>query len=160
MITKAEIEKHLRFNPANGCFYWTARRGSMEEGSIAGRTDSRGHRQITLNGRSYLAHRLAWTVTHGAWPDHPIDHKNGDRSDNRPKNLRACTFSQNCANSRIRKDSSIGLKGVTTHGNRFRAQICKDRQKILLGVFATKEEAHAAYVAASKVLFGKFARSG
>lgn len=160
MITKEEIEKHLRFNPRNGCFYWKGRQGHMQEGDVAGRTDSKGHRQITINRRAYLAHRLAWTVTHGEWPDHHIDHKNGDRSDNRPQNLRACTRSQNNANARIREDSTVGLKGVTTHGSRFRAQISKDGKKTLLGVFTTKEEAHAAYVAASKVLFGKFARSG
>lgn len=132
----------------------------MQEGSLAGKTDSNGHRQITLNGRAYLAHRLAWTVTHGYWPNHHIDHKNGDRADNRPKNLRACTSSQNCANARISKSNTTGFKGVTIHGDRFRAQIAKDGKKMLLGVFTTKEEAHAAYVAASKVLFGKFARSG
>lgn len=132
----------------------------MEEGSVAGKTDSKGHRQITLNGRAYLAHRLAWTVTYGEWPSHHIDHKNGDRSDNRPSNLRACTRSQNNANARISKNNTTGFKGVTIHGERFRAQIGKDGKKMLLGVFSTKEEAHAAYVAASKVLYGKFARSG
>lgn len=160
MITKAEIEKHLKFNPRNGCFYWTSRRGPMQEGSLAGKYDSNGHRQITLNGRAYLAHRLAWTVTYGEWPNHHIDHKNGDKADNRPKNLRACTSSQNNANARISKSNTTGFKGVTIHGQRYRAQIAKDGKKMLLGVFSTKEEAHAAYVAASKVLFGKFARSG
>jgi len=39
------------------------------------------------------------------------------------------------------------------------ARIRKDSRDYFLGRFATAEEAHEAYVAAARLLFGEFARS-
>ena len=48
----------------------------------------------------------------GEWPEAEIDHKNRDKSDNRWANLREARRPENIANSVVRADSKIGLKGV------------------------------------------------
>lgn len=45
------------------------------------------------------------------------DHVNHDTLDNRRINLRACTYSQNMQNMRLRRDSRSGFQGVTWHQN-------------------------------------------
>ncbi len=66
-----------------------------------------------------------------------IDHINGDPLDNRKQNLRICTKSQNCMNSKMRSNNTSGFKGVNK-GNRrttWRAEIWLNNKKINLGCF-------------------------
>jgi len=48
---------------------------------------AQGHLTIRVDGRLYQAHHLAWLYIHGEFADRPIRHKDGDRSNNRLKNL-------------------------------------------------------------------------
>ena len=97
----------------------------------------------------------------GSWPDVQIDHANGDRSDNRWANLRLATQRQNNANSRVRRNSKTGLRGVHLHETGlYRAYISKPGKSIThLGYFKTPEEAYAAYCQAAHETYGEFARS-
>ena len=72
--------------------------------------------------------------------------------DNRIINLRLCTNQENSQNMMRSKANTTGFKGVSRCGARFRAYINQDRRQIHLGVFATSEEAHAAYVRAAESL--------
>ena len=59
-----------------------------------------GYRQVKfmVDGRqmSCLAHRLVWLHFHGPIPcGMVINHKNGNKADNRPTNLEVCTHSEN-----------------------------------------------------------------
>jgi hypothetical protein len=53
--------------------------------------------------------------------------------------------------------SCTGFKGVSKHGNRFRAKIWNNDQQYHLGLFDTAEEAAAAYNAEAFRLYGEFA---
>jgi hypothetical protein len=89
-----------------------------------------------------------------------IDHRDGDRSNNRWDNLRRATASQNCANRRLPRNNKCGFKGVTrTESRRWRAGIHKNGRRRQLGIFSTPQAAHAVYVAAAHKLFGQFART-
>ena len=46
----------------NGCVIWT------------GRTNGRGYGQLKIDGKSVMAHRYAWFLEHGKWPDLVLDH--------------------------------------------------------------------------------------
>jgi hypothetical protein len=159
-LTQERLHELLDYNPKTGVFRWKVnRRFTATTGSIAGVTDSHGHRQITIDWKKYLAHRLIWLCVYGSWPIEQIDHINGIRDDNRLSNLRECTRSQNHANRR--KFRCNGLKGASFHkcSGRWAAQIGKNGKVIHLGLFNSELEAHNAYMAAAKQLHGEFARA-
>ena len=87
-----------------------------------------------------------------------VDHVNRDGLDNRRCNLRLATRSQNGANRLINLPNKHGLRGVVfiPRNNVYRAQISQGGVPTYLGSFRTAEEAHAAYVAKGRELFGPF----
>ena len=80
-----------------------------------------------------------------------IDHKNGNKLDNRRSNLRLCSKSQNMMNQK-RIDKGIRK----TKENKWQARISKNRKQFCLGTFKIKQEAINAYNRASKELHGRF----
>lgn len=160
-MTLSEFKAWLEYEPDTGLFRWIkCPRHSIRPGSIAGSLDSYGYIVIRFKGRLYKAHRLAWFMTHGAWPAFVIDHINADPADNRLANLRLATFSQNRMNERLRRNAS-GLKGVSFYRPRgtWRARIGVNGRQTTIGYYATPEQAHAAYVEASHKFHGAFARA-
>ncbi|WP_220386166.1 HNH endonuclease signature motif containing protein, partial [Klebsiella pneumoniae] len=67
-------------------------RGRVKSGSVCGYKRKDGYIRVKVDGALVMAHRIVWKMLHGDEPSF-IDHINGDRSDNRPKNLRAVTSS-------------------------------------------------------------------
>lgn len=90
-----------------------------------------------------------------------IDHKNGDKTDNRLENLRRCTQSQNIMNSAKRKNASSQYKGVTwdKKANTWRAQIVCNKKISFLGYFKKEEDGARAYDRKARELFMEFART-
>jgi hypothetical protein len=153
----ARLRSLLEYDADTGFFKW------KRTGKIAGTKNSRGYVSIYVDGTLYRAHRLAFVYSHGDVLSSidEIDHINGDPSDNRIVNLRISTRSQNNGNSRGwgTKRKHRLRKGVHPSGNKYTAYIMQDRSKRYLGTFNTENDAHAAYVAAAKNLFGVFART-
>lgn len=114
-----------------------------------------GYAQCRSNKKILLMHRFIM----GAKPGQVIDHINGNKLDNRKKNLRFCTMSQNFANRPITISNSTGYKGVDWREERkkFRARIRINYKNIFLGYFDTAEEAAKRYNREAKRLFGEFA---
>jgi hypothetical protein len=104
----------------------------------------------TKNGKVFLlAHRVAWFLFYGEWPD-KIDHINGNGCDNRIKNLRSVTTTENNRNMKLFKTNSSGVTGVYKVKDRWNAMIWCGNKQINLGVFDTKDEAVAARKGAEK----------
>lgn len=101
---------------------------------------------------SFLAHRVAWAVHTGEWPDGDIDHINGDRADNRFSNLRCVTSLQNAKNQKLPKSNTSGHIGVSwiRHHKAWVASICVNRKKMTIGYFKKIEDAIAARKAAEQ----------
>lgn len=91
-----------------------------------------------------------------------VDHINGDKQDNRRKNLRLATISQNHQNSKLRKDNTSGYKGICwiESMGKWRARIGVNKKYIVLGFYDTPELAYEAYCKAAKELHGEFANFG
>jgi hypothetical protein len=160
MLTRERVIEILDYDPETGIFRWkmpVSRR--VRIGERAGSRNQKGYRQIRINRRFYVAHRLAWLVVHGKWPVHQLDHINRQTDDNRIANLREATQTQNKANSRIYKNNSSGYKGVAWNKTvgKWAAYIRSGGARTHLGYFASPEEAHRAYSAAAPAVFGEFA---
>jgi hypothetical protein len=165
---QARVKEYLAYDETSGLFTWKKEPGGRvtKVGAIAGGLNNHGggYWVIGLDGRRFLAHRLAWLYVHGEMPPAELDHINGNRTDNRIANLRIATRAENQHNSRTRK-SVAGLKGAHLHKRRltlrhpWSSHIRKDGKRFCLGYFATAEEAHAAYVKAATELHGEFART-
>ena len=70
---------------------------------------------LTIDGRHVMfrAHRIAFFVLHGRAPVGDIDHIDGDRSNNRPCNLREASRSENMRNAKAPVTNTSGVVGVT-----------------------------------------------
>ena len=103
-----------------------------------------------------LMHRLLLGLTDRTVQ---VDHRDGDGLNNVRANLRACTPAENRRNSGAYATNTSGLKGVWFHSQakKWRATICLDGKIKHLGLFASKDEAFAAYQKAAIELHGEFA---
>ena len=90
-----------------------------------------------------------------------IDHINRNKLDNRKRNLRMATPSQNQRNKNLYKNNKSGYRGVyykaQNTNNPWKANIGYKNKTIHLGYFSTKEEAVKAYNKKAKELHGEFA---
>jgi len=145
-LTATRLRELLKYDPDTGIFTSIIFRVNRR-GGIAGRSRKDGYVDIGVDGNRYLAHRLAWLYMTDKWPEAEIDHKNGLLNDNRFDNLREATRSINSQNIRkARKDNKLGMLGVSQRGEKFAAQIEVFGENIYLGLFATPEQAHLAYL--------------
>lgn len=156
------VNEFLRYEPDTGRLTWKkkpARR--IVVGSEAGCVRKGGDYVIVgLLGESYYAHRLVWAITHGISPDVDleIDHRDGDKTNNRISNLRIATHTQNKHNIGLLVNNTSGVKGVTLRKRdlKWQAQISVREQCVYLGSFRNFEDAVAARKRAEERYCGEF----
>lgn len=158
------LQKVVRYDQDTGKFYWiwlSDRNRRVKIGDEAGVVSGNGYRYISVDGRKFLAHRLAWYFVTEEWPPELVDHINGDRDDNRIRNLRLANNRQNTRNSGKRSTNTSGYKGVSyhAHSGKWVATITSDYLIHPLGKFDTREEAYAVYCEAANRLHGEFAKT-
>jgi hypothetical protein len=149
------VGRYIAYDPHDGVFTWRTAKGRRKVGSPAGTLRKDGYLQIKVNGKMFLAHRIAWFLVHGEQPKE-LDHIDGDPSNNRIVNLRRASHSDNLANQRDRR-ATRGTR-PSRNGKRYTARIVVDYKDIHIGTFDTEEEACAAYAKAAREHFGEFAR--
>lgn len=92
-----------------------------------------------------------------------IDHRDSRAVlDNRKSNLRQATHQQNMYNTRLRKDNSLGVKGVwwSERDGRFYSQITANGRRLSLGGYLHIEEAAGIRITAALEFHGGFAGLG
>lgn len=162
LVTVEWLREHADYDPETGLLTckkrWCDR---LNVGDILGTPmKTTGHLTVEINYGRYLVHRLIWLWVTGKWPERGIDHWDLDPSNNRWRNLRLGTQSQNMHNVGLRKDNTSGFKGVfkPKGRRRWRARIKVAGKEYNLGCFQTRDEAAAAYAVAAKRMMGEFAR--
>lgn len=163
MIDHARLTDLLHYDPETGIFTWKSipnpqHPGHAKIGKEAGAVKVAGYIHITIFGKAYAAHRLAWFYMTKAWPPRQIDHRNTRKADNRWDNLRIASPSQNAMNRPISIANTSGVKGVSPQGNRWVAMIYLDAKPIYLGLFETIPEAEAVVRSAREEHHGEFTR--
>ena len=155
-LTAARLRELLRYDPETGDFFRLVALRGGKLGVVPRTTSGNGYIYISVDGGKYLAHRLAWFWAHGEWPAEDIDHINCVRSDNRLANLRSVPrFVNNQNRSSVRSDNKYsGIAGVSWHKHcaKWRARITLHGVETQIGVYPTKEEASAAYIAEKRRL--------
>jgi len=107
----------------------------------------------TCNRKKIYLHRFIMDAREGEL----VDHWNRNGLDNRRKNLRVCTVTDNAANAKVRSDNSSGFKGVRRQGAKWLAYIRCEGRQVSIGRYETPEEAAKAYDVTAKETFGSFA---
>lgn len=150
MITQEELKNRLNYNELTGEFTWIniINHCNRRIGDVAGYLRKDGYIQIQIDKKLYLAHRLAFLYMKGNIPKY-VDHIDRNKKNNKWKNLRETTYSQNKANTEKRKNNTSGYKGVVfskkSSINPWIAQIGYNNTTINIGSFPTEIDAALAY---------------
>ena len=159
MLTQEILKNHIKYNPETGVFIWEKPTSfRVLKGSEAGNIAPTGYLTIRLFGKLYQAHRLAWLYMTGEIPSKHIDHINCKKSDNRFKNLREATNSENVMNSGVRSNNTSGHRGVKWNKNRSKwvADCTANGKRHFLGYFHKIEDAIEAYRKCAMKIHGEF----
>lgn len=158
-MSPGQIARLIQYDPDAGTFKWLPRNESSfattqafkawrgrYEGKETSCTSGGGYAVIRVGGKLFYAHRIAWAIMTGDWPDSQIDHIDGNRLNNRFCNLRVATASENARNHGISRSNTSGVTGVYLDSNRGKwvSEIMINLKKIHLGSFTEFEDAVAA----------------
>lgn len=160
MLTQSRLKELLHYDPLTGIFTRLKCACTYYIGKRAGNACKfHGYRFIKIDQVSYREHRVAWLYMHGVWPAGEIDHINRNGLDNRFSNLREADESQQACNTRGRKNTMSGVKGVTwvPHCGRWMGRVSHKTKEHYLGLFSTIEEAKIAVIAKRAELHGEYA---
>lgn len=156
-LTADRLREVVRYDPATGVFTrLVSTAPNARAGDFAGSLRKRGILAFHVDGKLYAAHRLAWLYMTGKWPDDDIDHRDGNKVNNRWDNLRDVDDFTNLQNLRkaMKSNKTTGLLGASWSKQikRFKAQITVDGANTYIGTFSTAMQAHEAYVEAKRRL--------
>ena len=152
-LTAEYVRSLLHYDRKTGVLRWKPRPNSPTfsaryAGTVAGKIGLKGRIHVGIDYARYLAHRLAWLIVTGKWPEFEIDHIDGNPGNNAWHNLRAATSSQNLCNRGAPRHNTSGYKGVSwsTANNGWISRITKNKVTYHLGTFPTKEQAFQARI--------------
>lgn len=154
-----EVKSLLSYDGSTGHLTWMPRVGNVSfNARHAGRRaftskESDGYLQGRIHGIHMKAHRVAWCIHYGYWPDGQIDHINGDRSDNRIENLRVVDNVTNCRNKGMDSRNTSGYTGVSfcKSNSKWMAGYTKDYIRHHVGYFNCSTSAAIAVMIARKI---------
>lgn len=148
------VRSLLSYDLSTGDLRWLSSRCGVRAGKIAG-TDHKGYLRIRILGKLVLAHRVAWAIHYGEWPNSDLDHIDRNKRNNKISNLRLVDRSQSCVN-RAYPVGVSGIRGVSAHKQGWQAAISMYGKTHYIGIFKTKEEAEAARKGAETALHKDF----
>lgn len=137
--------------PEHKCANWNAKNAGRP--ALASRDNKHGYLVGTIRqfrAAPFKAHRVAWAIHYGVWPENDVDHINGITSDNRIANLRDVSHAVNMRNMKVRSDNTSGHAGISwfAQTSRWHVRVPRESGTDHVGFFLSLEEAVAARDAA------------
>tara|TARA_B100001063_G_scaffold227047_1_gene237144 strand:- start:18481 stop:18978 length:498 start_codon:yes stop_codon:yes gene_type:complete len=122
--------------------------GGAKKDSPLGSPDKDGYLSLKVGDKYYKVHRIIFLMHYGYLPN-LVDHRNQNKADNRPSNLRDATTSENAINiDKANSGSLSGVRGVTYRKRKGKYEVNFRRK--YLGLYGTIEEAAKVYADAKR----------
>lgn len=150
--TKEELDQ-VFFVDTNGTLMRRYKSGKIK---VAGSVNAGGYVNVSFKGTYYYAHVLSFIMDKGHPPLGIIDHKDTNKQNNHPDNLRDSTHTQNSCNKASTRKS--GYRGVYKNGTYWQVKIQVGKTKYQKCGFKTAEEANEHAILMRKQLHGEYAR--
>ncbi len=155
-ITKEVIFEYFEYDRSAGLLLCKKKSGPRSKiGMPVGSVEPNGYLCTQLLKCNLKVHRVIWFIEHGCWPQEEIDHIDGNKLNNVISNLRDVPKIINSQNKRkVNANNTSGLLGVSWHkaSKKWSANIGSKGVSFHLGLFDTKEQAHAAYIESKRQL--------
>jgi hypothetical protein len=149
------------FSYDNGNLIWIGKPSKRKKGQILGTLGNHGYLVTYFDGKLELVHRIIFALHYGYFPKKPnlVDHKDGNRLNNKIENLRESTYSQNLCN-KVTYNNTSSFKGVYWNelNKNWRVRISVNKKAYNIGSFGDFEEAKIACIDARKKLHGEYAK--
>jgi len=154
-LTQRKLKELVSYDRETGVF--TSLRNNLPIGH-----NHKGYLAINIEGKPQLAHRLAFLWEYGEFPPEMVDHIDGNRTNNKLVNLRACTNQQNQRNRGLSKSNRSGFKGVSWDKQlgKWRVKLTINRRTIHFGSFSCLELASLVASEAQDKYFKEFNYKG
>lgn len=159
------LQKYLNYDPETGILSW--REGlpygrQRTAGQPAGTMSKGGYLRLTIERKMYANNRIAWKMFYGTDPVGVVDHEDGDKLNNRIRNLRDASQGRNTYNQVRRSDNTTGFKGVVfcKTVRKFTFNLKVDGVKLKRVYFDTPEAANDYVMEKRERLHGEFACHG
>lgn len=140
-----QLERFIRYNSETGIFTRISFNHDKMKDLInkpTGNRSSNGYIYVVVNNVVYSAHKLAWYMYYGYYPDFYLDHYDGDKTNNAISNIRPSTPSQNQKNRGKNRNNSSGSNGVYLQSNgKWRVRVKMNGRLLSLGTYCTYSEA-------------------
>ena len=111
------LQEYLQLDYETGRLFWiktkNVKHPAGREAALS-TNGKNGYMVLGWDGTTYLKHRIIYMMVHGVDPGmNVVDHINGDKTDNRPSNLRMATSQQNSMNMNgPGRNNKTGVLGI------------------------------------------------
>ena len=112
-------------------------------GDVVGSADGKGYLRIQIDGRKFRVHRINYAIDRGEWLFGEVDHRDENKTNNRPNNLREASHAENKRNVSKLKHNTSGISGIHWREDKkkWSAQITINGRQKYLGYFTDKAAA-------------------
>lgn len=157
-ISPEFIKDIFMLDHETGNIYWKCNMGrNKTAGKLAGKVDRDGYLATTVLKNRFYNHILVWALAFGCFPKHEIDHIDGNKTNNSPRNLRDVQRSCNMINRWNCAKNTSGVRGVrwVSRERKWAAVITKNKRHYFFGTHRCFLEAVSHRLAAEQCLYGQ-----
>ncbi len=152
------IEDVIRYDDVTGYLYWKKQISNrIKIGDVAGSVRHDGYVTVSIFGKEYLAHRIAYYLMTCQFPEDELDHIDGNPNNNKWDNIRDSTRSGN--NQNTRGYGKLGVRNVYYRPDRntYQVKLMVDGKRITIGSYSDLELAELVAAEARELHHKQFA---